>query len=69
MLIRSSRAPAVETAAVPLLFEAGTPATGEFTCAGCGYGVAVRTLLPVCPMCRGRMWEPPASALDGRAPF
>jgi rubrerythrin len=39
------------------LFTAGHPATGEFRCAECGYGVAVRSALPECPMCRGRAWE------------
>jgi rubrerythrin len=36
---------------------AGREAEGEFHCAECGYGVIVRTMLPQCPMCRGRLWE------------
>ena len=43
------------------VFAAGTEASGEFRCSGCGYGVVVRTLLPACPMCRGRVWEEPAA--------
>jgi rubrerythrin len=39
------------------LVTAGDAATGEFRCAECGYGVAVRSVLPECPMCRGRAWE------------
>ena len=37
---------------------AGELADGEFHCAECGYGVAVRTTLPMCPMCGGASWEP-----------
>lgn len=36
---------------------AGTQARGEFRCAGCGYGVAVTSTLPSCPMCAGSSWE------------
>jgi rubrerythrin len=39
------------------LFTAGRRAAGEFRCADCGYGIAVRSVLPDCPMCRGRAWE------------
>jgi hypothetical protein len=41
----------------PDFFTAGSEANGEYHCADCGYGVSVRLLLPVCPMCRGRLWE------------
>jgi rubrerythrin len=37
--------------------EAGTHATGEFHCAGCGYGVTIHSELPRCPMCGGGEWE------------
>jgi hypothetical protein len=30
----------------------------SYTCASCGYGIAVRNELPSCPMCRGNTWEP-----------
>lgn len=39
---------------------AGAPATGEFRCSGCGYGVTVQAKLPLCPMCAGTTWEPAA---------
>lgn len=38
-------------------WDAGTEAAGEFHCADCGYGVTVKTRLPACPMCAGRVWE------------
>lgn len=41
----------------PALLATGRQAEGEFRCAECGYGVIVRTTLPECPMCRGRLWE------------
>lgn len=38
---------------------AGTPATGEYRCTGCGYGVTVFTRLPRCPMCGAEdSWAP-----------
>ena len=36
---------------------AGTSATGEYRCSGCGYGVTVQSALPRCPMCAGTTWE------------
>jgi rubrerythrin len=36
---------------------AGTPASGEFRCADCGYGAVVQRSLPRCPMCGGSVWE------------
>jgi rubredoxin len=39
------------------LYEAGEGAKGEFRCSGCGYGVAIATTLPSCPMCGGGTWE------------
>lgn len=38
----------------------GMPATGEYHCADCGYGVTVQHTLPQCPMCSGTAWEPHA---------
>lgn len=46
----------------PIFFAAGRKATGEFRCAECGYGAVVRSVLPVCPMCRGLTWEEPAGS-------
>jgi hypothetical protein len=36
---------------------AGEPASGDFRCAECGYGVCVSRMLPICPMCAGISWE------------
>jgi hypothetical protein len=36
---------------------AGTPASGDFRCAECGYGAVVHRALPQCPMCGGTVWE------------
>jgi rubrerythrin len=30
---------------------------GAFRCAACGYGVALTSALPPCPMCGGHDWE------------
>lgn len=42
---------------------AGTPVSGEFRCADCGYGAVVHTALPQCPMCSGTVWESRVSRL------
>jgi rubrerythrin len=65
----TSRAEAVAPLRGPALLDAGRPASGEYTCAECGYGVSVRSMLPVCPMCRGLTWEPTASSQYGFVPF
>jgi hypothetical protein len=36
---------------------AGLKATGEFRCAGCGYGISIYSVLPRCPMCGTESWE------------
>jgi hypothetical protein len=36
---------------------AGEPASGDFRCSECGYGVCVSRELPSCPMCAGVAWE------------
>ena len=46
----------------PVFFAAWREAIGEFRCSECGYGVIVRSVLPVCPMCRGLVWEEPATS-------
>ncbi len=35
----------------------GARIVGEFRCSGCGYGIVSRDVLPICPMCRGAVWE------------
>jgi hypothetical protein len=37
--------------------ETGTLARGEFQCSACGYGIAIRGVLPACPMCGAETWE------------
>ena len=59
---RRSGGAALRKDGVPDFLVAGSKATGEFRCAACGYGVSVRLLLPVCPMCRGQAWEAPATS-------
>jgi rubrerythrin len=36
---------------------AGQIVKGEFHCSECGYGVTIVRALPLCPMCRGTLWE------------
>ena len=38
-------------------FPAGKAVIGAYHCADCGYGVTLRSVLPVCPMCSGSTWE------------
>jgi rubrerythrin len=45
---------------------AGEAVAGEFSCAECGYGVAVQRTLPLCPMCGGTAWERAAWRLSTR---
>jgi rubrerythrin len=45
----------------------GERAHGGFRCSACGYGVAVSTVLPRCPMCSGETWEADAWRSFGRA--
>jgi rubredoxin len=45
-------------AATVALAEAGARGSGEYRCAGCGYGIAIHDELPACPMCAGTAWEP-----------
>lgn len=65
---RRSEGAALEAGGEPAFFVTGDRARGEFRCAGCGYGVTVRTTLPVCPMCRGLDWEEPATRSSPRSP-
>jgi rubrerythrin len=54
---RSEGPVALESSDAPAFLAAGRNAEGDFRCAECGYGVIVRAVLPVCPMCRGVLWE------------
>ena len=64
---RRSNGAALDTDGDPVFVRAGSEATGEYHCADCGYGVIVRRLLPVCPMCRGRSWEGAATSPFARS--
>ncbi len=66
-LIESSRTDASVESGVPSFLAAGAAATGEFRCAECGYGIAVRSILPTCPMCHGLVWDEPNSSSFGLA--
>ena len=33
-------------------------ATISLICSSCGYGIAIRSEPPECPMCRAQAWEP-----------
>jgi hypothetical protein len=46
---------------------AGDRAKGEFHCSECGYGVAVHSRLPACPMCASTSWEQSAWSPFSRA--
>ena len=61
---RRSGSAALARDGVPVFLTAGSDAVGEYRCADCGYGVTVKLVLPVCPMCRGESWEAP-----GTSPF
>jgi rubrerythrin len=45
----------------------GEQARGEYRCAECGYGIAILSALPVCPMCAGTTWEEAVRSSFGRA--
>lgn len=40
----------------PLVVPSGQPRV-DYRCSGCGYGISVSQLPPVCPMCWGADWE------------
>jgi hypothetical protein len=42
---------------VTALRRAGEVTKGEFRCPTCRYGIVISRALPVCPMCRGEVWE------------
>ncbi len=37
---------------------AGMRGAGDYRCPDCGYGIVTFSLLPACPMCNGRRWQP-----------
>jgi len=47
---------AADNGFLPFLL-AGEPAAGDFRCSGCGYGVSIDRILPLCPMCGGSSWQ------------
>ena len=53
----------------PVFHGAGDAVSGEFLCAECGYGVSVRAVLPICPMCRGSAWEEPGAVSHVAGPL
>ena len=59
---RRAEGAALGSDGAPDFLRAGSEVSGEYYCAECGYGVSVRLLLPVCPMCRGRSWEDAATS-------
>lgn len=46
---------------------AGDHVEGAFRCARCGYGVALASALPRCPMCGGEDWEDEGASAAGRS--
>jgi rubrerythrin len=48
-------------------FTAGERVKGEYRCSECGYGVAVWSELPPCPMCGCETWEQTAWSPFSRA--
>jgi rubrerythrin len=48
---------------------AGNPASGEYHCSQCGYGITVRRDLPLCPMCGSTTWERAAWSPFARPPL
>jgi rubrerythrin len=34
------------------------PATTQYRCRRCGYGISLSRALPLCPMCQRRNWQP-----------
>lgn len=68
-LIEDSRTAASATSGAPTFLIAGAPTAGTFRCAECGYGIAVRALLPICRMCRGFLWDDPTTSPYGRPPL
>jgi len=53
MDVRGTSSTRDEVATLP----SGSRATGQYRCAGCGYGITLHAELPRCPMCGGDTWE------------
>ena len=64
---RRSEGAALQANGDPVFFAAGLVAPGEYQCIDCGYGIAVRRVLPECPMCRGVQWEERGTSPYGRS--
>lgn len=56
-MLDNSQAPDSQDADYVDFVPAGKAVTGAYHCADCGYGVTLRSVLPVCPMCSGSNWE------------
>jgi hypothetical protein len=66
-MLDDTRALASESADYVEFLPAGTAVVGAYHCAGCGYGVTLRAVLPPCPMCSGTTWEAAPWSPFGRA--
>lgn len=67
MLIESDRNSLAGRETTPVQGHRERGAAGEYHCASCGYGIAVRSPLPLCPMCGGPDWDPGAFSAHHRA--
>lgn len=56
-MFEGSNQETLESAGYVEFLATGTAVDGRFHCSECGYGVAGARSLPVCPMCRGTVWE------------
>ena len=66
MLIEEGRSEAAVDDGAPVFLASGDRAVGEFHCADCGYGIAIRTVVPRCPMCGSEVWEPSRTSAVAR---
>ena len=56
-MMQDARASRATTDDYVEFWAAGATVKGEFHCSECGYGVAIVSALPLCPMCGGASWE------------
>ena len=67
-MLDDTPAPHFDDADYVEFFPTGKAVTGAYHCADCGYGVTLRSVLPVCPMCSGSTWEQAPWSPFSRAP-